>query len=92
VKVELLYFEGCPNWRTTEDRLMALQPEFGFSLTRRLVETPEEAGRLGFRGSPAILVAGTQTDKGGSSKVFAALGLGLGIAGFASSLIRYRHP
>jgi hypothetical protein len=58
VKVELRYFDGCPNWQTTEDRLMALQPELRFSLTRRLVETPEEAERLGFRGSPTILVDG----------------------------------
>src|SRR5712664_1850305 len=51
VNVELLYFEGCPNWRTAEERLTALQPELGFNLTRQLVSTPEDAERLGFRGS-----------------------------------------
>lgn len=58
MNVELLYFEGCPNWRATEDRLTALQPGLGFNLSRRLVTTPEEAERLGFRGSPTILVDG----------------------------------
>jgi hypothetical protein len=58
VNVELLYFEGCPNWRTAEERLTALQPGLGFNLTRQLVSTPEDAERLGFRGSPTILVDG----------------------------------
>jgi hypothetical protein len=58
VNVEVLYFDGCPNWRTAEERLTALQPELGFNLTRQLVSTPEDAERLGFRGSPTILVDG----------------------------------
>jgi hypothetical protein len=58
VNVEVLYFEGCPNWRTTEERLTALQPELGFDLSHQLVSTPEDAERLGFRGSPTILVDG----------------------------------
>jgi hypothetical protein len=58
MNVEVLYFEGCPNWSTTEERLAALQPELGFILTRQLVSTPEDAERLGFRGSPTILVDG----------------------------------
>jgi hypothetical protein len=58
VNIELLYFEGCPNWRTVEERLASLQPELGFTLTRRLVSTSEDAERLGFRGSPTILVDG----------------------------------
>src|SRR5258708_33751583 len=56
VNVELLYFEGCPNWRTAEERLTALQPELGFKLTRQMVSTPEDAEPLGFRLSPTILV------------------------------------
>jgi hypothetical protein len=58
VNVEVLYFDGCPNWRTAEERLAVLQPELGFHLTRQLVSTPEDAERLGFRGSPTILVDG----------------------------------
>jgi hypothetical protein len=69
MKVELQYFEGCPNWRVVEDRLAALQPQIGFSLTRREVATPEEADRLGFRGSPTILVDGVDPFADGRSPI-----------------------
>jgi hypothetical protein len=58
MKVNVLYFEGCPHWRTAADRLGALQAEMGFELTHQLVATPEEAELLGFRGSPTIQVDG----------------------------------
>jgi len=58
VEVKVLYFDGCPHWRTAADRLAALQAEMGFDLTRQPVETPEEAELVGFRGSPTIQVDG----------------------------------
>jgi hypothetical protein len=58
VKVKVLYFEGCPHWRTAADRLAALQAKMGFELTLQPVSTPEEAELLGFRGSPTIQVDG----------------------------------
>jgi hypothetical protein len=58
VKVELLYFEGCPHWRAAEDRLASLQAELGFRLSRTPVSTSEEAERRGFTGSPTIRVNG----------------------------------
>ena len=54
----LLYFDECPNWRVTDDHLRALQAEFGFELHHRLIESPEEAEAVGFRGSPSIVVDG----------------------------------
>ena len=54
----MLYFDGCPHWRTAADRLAALQAEVGFELTNQRVATPEEAELVGFRGSPTILVDG----------------------------------
>ena len=39
----MLYFDGCPHWRTAADRLAALQAELGFELTSQRVATPEEA-------------------------------------------------
>ena len=56
--VTLLYFDGCPNWRTTDQRLRQLADEHGFALDRRRVETPEAAQELAFRGSPTVLVDG----------------------------------
>ncbi len=58
MRVVLLYFEGCPNWKLADERLSALAPGCGFELERRKVETPEQAPEMGFRGSPTILVDG----------------------------------
>jgi len=57
--VTLLYFEDCPNWETANCHLRTLQAEIaGLWVTRHVVETPEEATRVGFRGSPSIIVDG----------------------------------
>jgi hypothetical protein len=58
MKVELLYFGDCPNWRKADRNLRALAGELAFELERRLVTRPEEAERAKFRGSPTILVDG----------------------------------
>jgi len=58
VDVELLYFDGCPNWEAADRRLLELAPELGFRLRHRLVTGPEDAEAAGFRGSPTILVNG----------------------------------
>lgn len=57
--VTLLYFDGCPNWRQADERLTELQAELGFTLEHGTVDTPEEAARLGFAGSPTVLIDGT---------------------------------
>lgn len=57
-RVELLYFDDCPNWRDADDLLRRVAHEVDFELTRRLVDTPERAEALQFRGSPSILVDG----------------------------------
>ncbi len=56
--VTLLYFDGCPSWRIAEERLAAVAAERGLTVTRRRVETAEQAEEVGFRGSPSILVDG----------------------------------
>jgi hypothetical protein len=58
VVVTLLFFDGCPNWQTTNAHLEALSAEFGFDFDRCHVETDEDAQRLHFRGSPTILIDG----------------------------------
>jgi hypothetical protein len=59
MEVELQYFEGCPSWRVADDRLAALAAERpDLKVTHRLVESLDEAERLGFHGSPTILVEG----------------------------------
>ncbi|WP_066639472.1 alkylmercury lyase [Serinicoccus hydrothermalis] len=55
----LLYFEDCPNWKVTDRRLVAIAAEHPEVVVRRKrVETMEQAERVGFRGSPTVLVDG----------------------------------
>lgn len=58
--ITLQYFDGCPNWTVAAERLAVIAAERPtVTVTRQLVETPEEAQVLGFRGSPSILVNGS---------------------------------
>lgn len=60
MKVELLWFSGCPNWQDTEGRLrqaLALA-KVGAQVVLVEVTSPEDAERLRFRGSPTIVVDG----------------------------------
>lgn len=57
--ITLLYFDDCPNWRIADERLAAIAAERAdLTVTRHLVDTLEEAERVGFHGSPSILVDG----------------------------------
>ena len=59
--LSLLFFDGCPNWRVTHDRLREALARVGrddVSVELRIVATPEEADAEGFRGSPTVLVDG----------------------------------
>lgn len=58
MQVELLYFDGCPNWQATDKLLRELADVYRFTLTRRLVDTPEEAEAVSFRGSPSVMIDG----------------------------------
>ncbi|GAB3662945.1 hypothetical protein GCM10027596_25300 [Nocardioides korecus] len=57
--ITLLYFQDCPNWKVADQRLAALAAERpDIRVTRHLVDTPAEAERTRFHGSPSILVEG----------------------------------
>lgn len=58
MKVELLYFEDCPNWKVAGEHLRVLADGRDVQVEHRLVHTPEEADAAGFRGSPTILIEG----------------------------------
>ncbi|MFO7960074.1 MAG: hypothetical protein R6U94_03900 [Nitriliruptoraceae bacterium] len=57
-EVTLQYFDGCPNWKLADQRLRALQDELDLAIAYQRVETPAEAERVGFRGSPTLLIDG----------------------------------
>ncbi len=71
--IALLYFDGCPYWKVADERLVAIAAERpDITVTHHLVESVEEAERLGFHGSPSILVDGID--------VFAAADVGIGLS------------
>ncbi len=60
MEITLQYFDGCPNWAIAAERLAAIaQAHREMTVTHQLVATPEDAKAIGFRGSPSILVNGT---------------------------------
>jgi hypothetical protein len=60
MKVELLYFDSCPNWTVTEQRLRTALDLVGIpaGIEHCEVETSEEAKYLEFAGSPSIRIDG----------------------------------
>jgi len=60
MRVELLYFEGCPTYRTAEKTLRAVLTRGGAEAVVELVavNTDEEAERFRFPDSPTIRVDG----------------------------------
>lgn len=91
----LLYFDGCPNWHEADRRLRPALAEAGLDVipTYVSVTSPEDAERLRFRGSPAVLVDGRdpfaqESDPVGlSCRVFRTLD-GLSGAPTADQLVR----
>jgi hypothetical protein len=64
MKIELLYFEGCPTYQEAETLIEAVVRSQGVQAEVELLEikTPEEATRLRFLGSPSIRVDGLDID------------------------------
>jgi hypothetical protein len=58
--IQLLYFDGCPNWQLTDERLREALGRIGRDdrVEYWRVQTPEEADATGFHGSPTLLVNG----------------------------------
>ena len=70
MKVELLYFDGCPSYERLLPRLRELvaraDPDAEVELRR--VDTAEEATRERFLGSPTVRVDGRDVDPGASER------------------------
>jgi hypothetical protein len=64
VKVELLYFDGCPSYEALLPRLREIASAEGLAddLELRRVESPEEAERERFLGSPTVRVDGEDVE------------------------------
>ncbi len=71
--IALLYFDDCPNWKIADEHLAAIAAERpDLTVSHHLVDTVEEAERVGFHGSPSILVDGVD--------VFADPDAGIGLS------------
>lgn len=61
MKVRLVYFDGCPNWREAEQVVRAALRDVGLpeqSVDLQRVESPEDAERMSFQGSPTVMIDG----------------------------------
>jgi len=68
--ISLLYFEDCPNWKLADERLSLIAAERDdIRVVRHLVDTPAEAERTRFHGSPSILVDGVDVSSEPGSEV-----------------------
>ena len=78
MKIELLYFEGCPSYRVAEDQLRAVLAEAQVSDPIEMIdiETETDAQQWRFPGSPTIRFDGVdpfehgETDFGMECRVY----------------------
>ena len=70
MRVELLYWEGCPSYPEARELLEDVLRERGLDLEIRVthVGTKEEAEELHFPGSPTIRVDGRDVDPTGAEQ------------------------
>lgn len=64
--VEILFFEGCPNYAQTPALVERIGAELGIEPEIRLVDVPdlEAAERMRFLGSPTVRVDGVDVEVG----------------------------
>ncbi len=61
MRMTIQFFEGCPHWHLAEQRLRLAMANVGrddVEITYQLIDSPDDAERLGFHGSPTLLVNG----------------------------------
>ncbi len=86
MEITLQYFDGCPNWTIAAERLAVIAAERpGVIVSRQLVESPEDAEAIGFRGSPSILINGQDLFPDPSAAVGLACRIYATPAGFAGA-------
>ena len=88
LRLELFYFDGCPHWTVANERLSEALTRLGrvdVVVERRKVETPEDAERVGFTGSPTIRIDGHDPFSSGAEQVGLACRVYQRPAGLAGS-------
>ena len=66
MKIELLWFQNCPNHEAADEILAEVLGEFGLSDPVERIEVPyvEAGNRLTFPGSPTIRIEGVDVEPG----------------------------
>lgn len=59
MEIMLQYFDGCPNWKTTARDLSHAVEGTNADIRLEKIDTHDVAIARGFRGSPTVLVNGT---------------------------------
>ena len=69
-RVEILYFDGCPNHEPARDLVEQVAAELGLQAQIELVEVPDAdtATRLRFLGSPSVRVDGRDVEPGADER------------------------
>lgn len=81
MKIQVLYFEGCPNYKAALDLVHSVAPSAAIEAVE--IRTQEDAVRMRFLGSPTILVdgvdvepeAGSRTDFGFTCRTYGGSGV-----------------
>jgi hypothetical protein len=70
MKIELLYFDGCPHYEAFLPHLQTLLQRAGVEddVERVLVDSPEEAERQRFLGSPTLRIDGSDVEPGAAER------------------------
>ncbi len=68
MRLEVLYFDGCPSHDELLPTLQELASEHGAELVSTAVETPEHAEQAGFLGSPSVQVNGHDIEPGAQTR------------------------
>jgi hypothetical protein len=65
-RVEILYFDGCPNYHVTRELVERVAAEFALPAQPELIEVPsgEAARTMRFLGSPTVRVDGRDVEPG----------------------------
>lgn len=58
MRITLQYFDGCPNWKTTDAHLRRLIGQHDIEVDHELIDSIERADEAHFRGSPTVLIEG----------------------------------
>jgi hypothetical protein len=58
--ITLQYFDSCPNWKIADQRVRTVIADHGLDadVEYQLVESPEDAEKYRFHGSPTLLIDG----------------------------------